>query len=221
MAPKVNCNPVKLASIVTYLQKSRTAHSIKDLEKVLPQVASINGMQVKDYLQSLSDENKINVEKIGSGNWYWSFASQDKKTREQALSDARVTHEKANVINHDLKQKIAEAQTQRADEEDMLDTCGESREELNMTKHDLETKTKRLQNELAAYSDVDPTELERKRRQIEAMKGESEEYTDHIYAMDGWFKEMLNGDGEALTALRMSFFAEEYDEEAESLKEVS
>lgn len=175
----------------------------------------------QDYLQSLSDENKINVEKIGSGNWYWSFASQDKKTREQALSNARNTHEKASATNHDLKQKIAEAQARRADEEDMLDSCGESRGELNTTKHDLETETKRLQNELAAYSDVDPTELEQKRKQIEAMKGESEEYTDHIYAMDGWFKEMLNGDGEALKALRMNFFADEYDEEVGSLKEVS
>lgn len=43
----MNCNPVRLASIVTYLQKSRTAHTIKDLEKQLPSVASISGMQVK------------------------------------------------------------------------------------------------------------------------------------------------------------------------------
>lgn len=46
-APKTNCNPVKLASVITYMQKSCVAHSIKDLEKQLPSVASINGMQVK------------------------------------------------------------------------------------------------------------------------------------------------------------------------------
>lgn len=44
---KVNCNPLKLTSIVSYLQRTRTVHSIKELEKVLPSVASINGMQVK------------------------------------------------------------------------------------------------------------------------------------------------------------------------------
>lgn len=43
----MNCNPIKLASITTYFQKSRIAHNIKDLEKHLPSVASINGMQVK------------------------------------------------------------------------------------------------------------------------------------------------------------------------------
>jgi hypothetical protein len=46
-APKTICNPTKLASVVTYLRRSRVAHSIKDLEKHLPSVASINGMQVK------------------------------------------------------------------------------------------------------------------------------------------------------------------------------
>nr|POE54137.1 hypothetical protein CFP56_73408 [Quercus suber] len=47
MAPKTNCNVLKLAAVVSYLQKSRVAHNIKDLEKHLPSVASINGMQVK------------------------------------------------------------------------------------------------------------------------------------------------------------------------------
>ena len=43
----MKCNPLKLTSIITYFQKSRVAHNIKDLEKHLPAVASINGMQVK------------------------------------------------------------------------------------------------------------------------------------------------------------------------------
>jgi hypothetical protein len=55
-APKVNCNPQKLASIITYFQKSRTVHSIKDLEKQLPSVASINGMQVKGMSRAFSIE---------------------------------------------------------------------------------------------------------------------------------------------------------------------
>ncbi|KAI5290254.1 hypothetical protein KEM55_008633, partial [Ascosphaera atra] len=57
---------------------SRTCHTLKDLEKTLPSVASINAMQVKDYIQALHDENKIHVEKIGSGNWYWAWANEEK-----------------------------------------------------------------------------------------------------------------------------------------------
>ena len=41
---------------------------IKDLEKALPMIASINGMQVKDYLTAMTNENSIRMEKIGGGN---------------------------------------------------------------------------------------------------------------------------------------------------------
>lgn len=46
-APKTNCTPAKLTAALTYMQKSRVAHTLKDLEKHLPSVAQINGMQVK------------------------------------------------------------------------------------------------------------------------------------------------------------------------------
>ncbi|KAK5122452.1 hypothetical protein LTR85_004036 [Meristemomyces frigidus] len=219
MAPKVNCNPLKLASIVTYFQKSRVAHNIKDLEKHLPSVASINGMQVKDYLQSLSDENKINVEKIGSGNWYWSFASQDKKTRQKALEDAQTAYGKADTVNEELKQKLAEAQAQRADEEDMLDSGGESREELTATKAELDAEVKMLQKELAAYSDEDPTELERKKKESQSFRAEAEQYTDEIDSMEGWFKNIIP-DEEGMKMLRMSMYGDEFDAEEGMLKEL-
>ncbi|KAK4542113.1 hypothetical protein LTR36_007144 [Oleoguttula mirabilis] len=219
MAPKVNCNPMKLANIVTYFQKSRVAHNIKDLEKHLPSVASINGMQVKDYLQSLSDENKINVEKIGSGNWYWSFASQDKKTRQKALEDAQTAYHKADAVNEDLKQKLAEAQAQRADEEDMLDSGGESRDDLTATRAEMNAEVKLLQKELAAYSDDDPTELERKKKESQTLSVEAEQYSDEILSMEGWFKNIIP-DEEGMMMLRMSMYGDEFDAEEGALKEL-
>ncbi|EMC91213.1 hypothetical protein BAUCODRAFT_28353 [Baudoinia panamericana UAMH 10762] len=218
MVPKVNCNPVKLASIVTYFQKSRVAHSLKDLEKQLPSVASINGMQVKDYIQALQDDNKINVEKIGSGNWYWSFPSQDKKIREKALDDARSAYDKANAINEDLKIKLAESQAQREDEQDMLDSGGERRETLVATKTGLEAEVKRLQMELSAYSDSDPTELERKAKDLNGFKAVVGQCTDDIYSMEGWFKSI--GQSEAVQALRVQLYGDELDAEEGMLREL-
>ena len=49
-APKTNCTPAKLTAALTYMQKSRVAHTLKDLEKHLPSVAQINGMQVKGIM---------------------------------------------------------------------------------------------------------------------------------------------------------------------------
>jgi len=53
-APKTNCTPAKLTAALTYMQNSRVAHTLKDLEKHLPSVAQINGMQVKGIVAPFS-----------------------------------------------------------------------------------------------------------------------------------------------------------------------
>jgi hypothetical protein len=58
-APKTNCTPAKLAAALTYIQKSRACHTIKDLEKHLPSVAQINGMQVKGTLKPAITSHRI------------------------------------------------------------------------------------------------------------------------------------------------------------------
>jgi hypothetical protein len=119
-APKITANAAKQALILAWFRKTAVAHSIKDLEKALPSVASINGMQVKDYLQSLSDDNRIRVEKIGSGNWYWCFPSDEKKAKEAVLEKAQEEYQKAATIVADLQVKVDEAGAAREEDEDML-----------------------------------------------------------------------------------------------------
>lgn len=85
---------------------------------MLPQVSSINGMQVKDYLQALSDDNKIRVEKIGSGNWYWSFPADEKKAKEAALKKSQEEYDKASATMADLQAKVDTAGAARTDEDD-------------------------------------------------------------------------------------------------------
>ena len=124
-APKSQPNAQKAAAILAWFHRTAQAHSIKDLEKTLPQVSSISGIQVKDYLQALSDDNKIRVEKIGSGNWYWSFPSDEKKAKDAALSKAQDEYSKANAIVFELQSKVDEACAARTDDEDMLMETGE------------------------------------------------------------------------------------------------
>lgn len=116
----MTASATKQALILAWFHKTAIAHSIKDLEKALPSVASINGMQVKDYLQALSDDNKIRVEKIGSGNWYWSFPSEEKKTKEAALEKAQEEYNKATAVVDDLRVKVDEAGAARENDEELL-----------------------------------------------------------------------------------------------------
>lgn len=105
-----------MATIQTWFHTTAVAHSIKDLEKTLPQVAAISGMQVKDYLQALQDDNKIRVEKIGSGNWYWSFPSDEKKAREAAMERAQEDLNKADAAVKELQLKVDEAGAARGED---------------------------------------------------------------------------------------------------------
>ena len=159
------------------------------------------------------------MEKIGSGNWYWSFASEDKKTRERTLAEAQSGHSKAAAIVDDLKAKLAEAQVQRECEADTVENGGESREELVAVKVELDMEVMGLLKELAAFSDTDPTELERKKTGIEGFKGEAEMFTEEIYAMEGWYRKM-GMDEVGLRGLRLMFYGDEVDEEEGVLREL-
>lgn len=82
-------------------------------------------MHVKDYLQSLADDNKIRVEKIGSGNWYWSFPSDDKKAKDAALEKAQAEYNKANAAVVELQAQVDEADAARGDDDGSLIDAGE------------------------------------------------------------------------------------------------
>lgn len=172
-----------------------------------------------DYLQALSDENKIHVEKIGSGNWYWSFASEEKNSRVKALEEAQTAHDKAEIVVKELRAKVEDARAVRAEEEVNGAAWGESRADLEASRTKLESEVKALQSTLKAYCDDDPVEMERKKRAIAGWRVEAEGYTDEIYSMEGWFGSM-GQDEEALKGMRRGMYGDEVDEEEGVLKEL-
>jgi hypothetical protein len=159
------------------------------------------------------------VEKIGSGNWYWSFPSQDQIVKQKILEDVQSAHDKAFAVVQDLNQTLVDKAAQREEEENMLDNGGESREQVMATKTGLESELKQLQKELAAYRDNDPTELERKQKETKSFLANVEQYTDEIYSMENWFGKMA-GD-EMVKGLRQMLYGDEYDEEEGGLRELA
>ncbi|KAK4500506.1 hypothetical protein PRZ48_008695 [Zasmidium cellare] len=215
MAKGIECKPAKLAAIVAHMQKSKVCWNLKDLEKQIPSIASINGMHTKDYIQNLQDENRICVEKIGSGNWYWSFASTDKRKKQKALEDAQAANGKISAVVEELRAKVKENSAAREEEEG--EDSGEVREECMAKKAVLEADLKALDTKLAAYSANDPEELERKEEETKALRDEATKYTDDLYSMEGWFKK--KDMEQALTVFRMSLYGDEWDTEEYDFKD--
>lgn len=219
-APRTNAQPAKQALILAWIQKSGVAHNIKDLEKALPSVASINGMQVKDYLQALSDDNKIHVEKIGSGNWYWSFPSEERKAKERTLEKAKKEWDQAGAVIADLQAKVDEASAARGEGEERRDDEGCDRQSLLEEHAEAAKEVERLKKELAEYREKDPVEVEKRKKEALELKEKAGRWTDQVLDMEGWLKAQLGMDRETLILFKREMYGDEFDEEEEGLKEV-
>jgi len=180
-------------------------------------------MQVKEYIQAVTDENMIRVEKIGSGNWYWSFLSDEKISKETALEKARADNGKAVATVKDLQRQVDEAGAAREDDDDdddMLMEAGSDRKTMMLKHAELTKEIERLRTDLAAYSENDPVEVEKRKDLVAAHKEQAERLTEQIEEMEGWFRKMAGSDKEQFKAMKKNWYGDEYDEEEAGLKEL-
>ena len=212
-APKANVQQQKLAAVLEHFHNSRVAHNVKELEKALPSVASINGMQVKDYLSALSDENKISVEKIGSGNWYWSFPGEEKKEKEEALERAMKERDRLNDLVNEIKLRLEDAKDDRQDEN------ANEREEATAKQTQLMDEVESLRTQLAAYAENDPVEMKRRDVELNMTRDKAEKLTDEILEMERYIQVQMGMDKESMREMKVELYDQEYCEEEAGLKE--
>ncbi|KAJ6255815.1 hypothetical protein Dda_9425 [Drechslerella dactyloides] len=192
--PKFNPSAAKLIAVESFFVNHRpiTAHCIKDLEKLLPTAAGIPGMQVKDYLTALVDENKIRVEKIGSGNWYWCFKGDEKKKKQNELRGWEKEVKALEGKTQDLEGEIDQEREQKEGDGSEKAERAAIMDEIQQLTREKST----LEKELASYADNDPAHIEYLNELIALMKTAANLYTDNIYAMEGFMKRagMLSAD---------------------------
>jgi len=183
-APKNLPAAAKQQKIVDYFRESMSVFTFKELEKILPAVAAINAMQVKDVLQGLQDENLIRVEKIGSGNWYWCFTSDAKKLKENTINTLKADESKLVASIADTERQIEEEMAKREDDNEMLESNGMDRKTLLEAYEALLKEADLLDKELACYSDSDPAEIQRKMDEVRNLKSSAIRWTDNIEALE-------------------------------------
>ncbi|KAM5448721.1 Meiotic nuclear division protein 1 [Microsporum audouinii] len=219
MAPKAGISAAeKQRRILAYLQASRTCHTLKDLERTLPPVASINGMQVKDHIQALTDEGQLHVEKIGSGNWYWAWGGEEKKAREKTIDGLSKEVEKIQKSTGELEARINTLkEEQRLEEERNQNGTREENEKERMAlmqkKEELEIKTACLETEIKKRVQGDGAgSIAQKEADIVRWKQEAQVWTDNIYILEEYLKKLTNGDREVLDAVRRECYGLAYVE---------
>lgn len=100
----------------------------------------------------------------------------------------------------------------------LLTMAGGDRKTL-VTKHEELTKeVEKLRTELAAYSEFDPVELDKKIEDTRRSQAAADKFTEHIYCMEGWLKERVPDRESQVVALR-DLYGDEWDEEDGGLRE--
>ncbi|KAL4941845.1 hypothetical protein BDV06DRAFT_193705 [Aspergillus oleicola] len=220
MPPKLS-KSAKQGLIVSHLRSTRTCHTLKDLEKMLPSVASINGIQVKDYIQELTDDGKIRVEKIGSGNWYWCFGGDEKKERERQLTQLRKDVDRVRTSCKRAQADMAVRKQARDQEVELGGAAGEEEwERLMERKRALELERNRLQAEWMAVSTTGEGKgVGQMREEIDECRERAQTWTDNIYVLEEYVRKLTGGDREVMQAVQRECYGDEYVE-GEGLREL-
>lgn len=182
-------------------------------------MAPINSIQVKEYIQALTDENKLRVEKIGSGNWYWSFGSDEKHDRERQLARVKTDVEKARKACTDTEAGLAAETAQRQQEADDT-SCDAERETLAGKKAGLQEEIRRLQAaEASATNSVSNKGVQQLRAELAGFRQQALQWTDNIYMLEGYLRRLAGGDREVVEAILRECYGDEYVD-GEGLREL-
>lgn len=161
-------------------------------------------MVVKDYLQALSDEGLIRVEKIGSGNWYWAFVSDAKNGKEKVLNELKSEDAKLRSHISDVDKQTAEEMEQREDDDEMLEDNGMDRTALLEAHGRLTKEVQDLEMELKSFSGNDPTELLRQAKETQALKESAERWTDNIECIQSYVLDLTHDRGQVALMMQQA-----------------
>ncbi|KAJ5748692.1 uncharacterized protein N7511_010388 [Penicillium nucicola] len=215
MPPKLS-KSARQDLILTHLRATGTCHTLKDLEKILPSVASINGIQVKEYIQALTDENQLRVEEIGSGNWYWSFTSDEKHEQERQLARVSAEVEKLRKSCTQVMAALAEetARREREPEDE------EEQKALMLQKARLQTAVDRVrmtEAQLTGTRDSLNKGVKQVQAELAGFREDALQWTDNIYVLEEYLRKL--GDQQLVEAVLRECYGDEYVD-GEGLREL-
>jgi len=179
-------------------------------------------MQVKDYVQALADDGLLCADKIGSGNWYWSFPRDACLAKRAELAKAEAERERLGAVRAQLTAEVEAVERERREgdgEGGLVGAAGE-RDGLIAMRAALDAELQGLRAELAAYREQDPAEVERQRDLAARRKVEAEAFTEKILCMEAWFKKQAGGDKGLLLSMKQMWYGDEFDEEELGLREL-
>ena len=171
-------------------------HTLKQIEK-LGQKAGVTQMTIKDILGEMVADNEVELDKIGSTNWYWSFPSKELANLQNAERSLTQQLEQLATEKKSCEKRKADLLVDRQPTEKRA----KSLEELAS----LRAEYANIQASIAKLKENDPNKVLEVAKQSETCKIAAERWTDNVFALLSYIKKKFGKSSkEARVTLQLS-----------------
>lgn len=170
----------KRSVMLQIFHSTQSVYNLKELES-LGSKAGVVLQTVEETVKSLMYDGLIEQDKIGSGNFFWSFPAKAYIASKAKLDDleSQIAKDKATI--EQLQEKIKLAQAQQGDD------AAAARREAKMQKLEhLKSEKVAIDKLLAAHSDNDPEVVAALEQKCKKAKLAAERWTDNCWAVKSY-----------------------------------
>ena len=173
----------KQERILSIYAESQSVFNLKEIEKLGTQKGVVT-QTIKDVNQMLVDDGKVDQEKIGSGNFFWSFASKQSQHIEVELekvkADIAAKRAKLDCLAEQIATERAERQPS-AERQKNIETWNYNKKRITEVEAILSTLRSR-----------DPAVLQNLERKVKLCVEGANRWTDNIWCMKEYCVKKFN-----------------------------
>ena len=174
----------KKHKIMEIFSEKQEFFQLKEIEVLAKKEKGLNPMQVKDLVQSLVDDDMIDVEKVGISTYYWAFKSKLASQKKFKLDSMKENLRGLEVKEQELRSKLESSKVGREESDEKDNILKEIAEQAQ--------KLASVQKELEELKDSDPSLWEEKEEEIKLALSGANRWTDNIFSLVSWCKSKFN-----------------------------
>eukprot|EP00903_Cladosiphon_okamuranus_P011848 g11131.t1 len=172
--------------ILDIYHSTKKIYSLKEIEKAASK-QGVTSVTVKEVNQSLVDDGLVDLDKIGSANFFWSFPSKVAVAKQNIVDSLKQDIATAQEKTAANKRKISELEQGRVDTED--------RREKLVRLQENGRRLQQLEDEYETLKENDPAELQKVVNLTQVCKDGVNRWTDNTWCIKSWMvkKKGLSG----------------------------
>ena len=186
----------KRAIILGIFHEKKEPFLLKEIEKL----ASKKGVvlqSVQEILKTLTDDDLVKTDKIGTTNWFWSFPSEHatklEQKKNQCDAELKALEKQLKKIEEDIENE------KTTNKENDASSSAQDRKNAEMALQAAKDENAKLLKELAKLEESNPELQEQVAKGVDAMRGAADRWTDNLFLVKSWVDKKM-GDKEQTKA---------------------